>query len=225
MLAPNLQGTVEESNICSTERTRDMRSTAVGILAFTVIGLCAIANPAEAQSVGVKGGLVVSKLKTDPDNAGVLDFRQDWSAGVFVIPGGRSKATVQLEALYSRRGTSVDADVFGFGVGDIRLTYIDVSALLRLRAGSGDTGLYVIAGPTIGIKNDAEVVVFGISPSIDGVFKDTETGITVGAGLESGRYILEGRYFHGLTNIVKGVGVAGLGAKSRTLSAMIGVRF
>jgi len=202
-----------------------MRSTFVGILAFAAVGVFAIATPADAQSVGVKGGLVISKLQTEPDNAGVLDFRQDWSAGVFVIPGGRSKATVQLEALYSRRGTSVDADVFGFGVGDIRLTYIDVSALLRLRAGAGDKGLYVIAGPTLGIKNDAELVVFGLSPSIDAVFKDTETGITVGAGLESGRYILEGRYFHGLTNIVKGVDVVGLGAKSRTFTAMVGVRF
>ena len=89
-----------------------MRSTFVGILAIAVIGLCATATAAEAQSVGIKGGLVVSKLKTEPDNAGVLDFRQDWGAGVFVIPGGRSKATVQLEAIYSRRGTSVDADVF-----------------------------------------------------------------------------------------------------------------
>ena len=202
-----------------------MRSTFVGILAIAVIGLCATATAAEAQSVGIKGGLVVSKLKTEPDNAGVLDFRQDWGAGVFVIPGGRSKATVQLEAIYSRRGTSVDADVFGFGVGDIRLSYIDVSALLRLRAGSGDSGLYVIAGPTVGIKQNAELVVFGLSPSIDGLFKDTETGVTVGAGLETGRYILEGRYFHGLTNVVEGVGVVGLGAKSRTLSVMVGVRF
>lgn len=201
-----------------------MRSVLAGIVVFVVVAAYA-PTQADAQTVGVKGGLVVSKLKTEPDNAGVLDYRQDWSAGVFVVPGGRAKATVQLEALYSRRGTSVDADVFGFGVGDIRLTFIDVSALLRLRAGSGDTGLYVIAGPTVGIRNDAELVVFGLSPSLEGVFKDTETGVTVGAGLEAGRYILEGRYFHGLTNIVKGVDFAGLGAKSRTLSVMVGVRF
>ena len=203
-----------------------MRSTVVGIFAFAFIGVCAIANPAEAQSVGVKGGLVIAKLETAPDNGDVLTNRQDFSAGVFVIPGGRAKVTAQLEGLYSRRGTSLDADVFGFGIGDIRLTYIDVSALLRLRAGDGDTAAYVIAGPTVGIKLDGEVVLpFGLSPSIEGVFKDTETGITVGAGLESGRYILEGRYFHGLTNIVQGIDFAGLGAKSRTFSAMVGVRF
>ena len=203
-----------------------MRSTFVGILAFVVVMLGITSTSAEAQTVGVKGGLVVAKLETTPDNGDFLTNRQDFSAGVFVIPGRRAKVTAQLEGLYSRRGTSLDADVFGFGVGDIRLTYLDVSALLRLRAGDGDTAAYVIAGPTVGIKLDGEVVLpFGLSPSIEGVFKDTEAGITVGAGLESGRYILEGRYFHGLTNIVQGIDFAGLGAKSRTLTAMIGVRF
>ena len=47
----------------------------------------------------------------------------------------------------------------------------------------------------------------------------------MGAGLEAGRYVLEGRYFHGLTNVVKGIDFGGIGAKSRTLSVMAGVRF
>jgi hypothetical protein len=204
-----------------------MRSAFTGILAFAAVTLCMAVTPAEAQtSVGVKGGLVVAKLKTAPDSGDVLGERQDFSAGVFIVPKRRAPATVQIESLYSRRGTSLDADVFGFGLGDVRLSYLDVSALLKLRAGSGDTAGYLIAGPTLGIKLDAEVVLpFGLSPSIEGMFKDTETGITVGAGLEAGRYVLEGRYFHGLTSVVKGIDFAGLGAKSRTFSVMAGVRF
>ena len=204
-----------------------MRSALVGIFAFAAVTLCVAATPASAQTaVGVKGGLVVSKLKTTPDSGDVLGERQDFSAGIFIVPKRRAPVTVQVESLYSRRGTSLDADVFGFGLGDVRLTYLDVSALLKLRAGGGDTAGYLIAGPTVGIKLDAEVVLpFGLSPSIEGMFKDTETGITVGAGLEAGRYVLEGRYFHGLTNVVQGIDFAGLGAKSRTLTVMAGVRF
>lgn len=203
-----------------------MRSAFAGLLAFAAVTLCVAATPAEAQTgVGVKGGLVVAKLKTAPDNGDVLGDRQDFSAGVFIVPNRRGPVTAQLEGLYSRRGASLEADVFGFGLGDVRLTYLDVSALLKLRTGDGDTAGYLIAGPTVGIKLDAELAFFGLSPSIESVFKDTETGITVGAGLEAGRYILEGRYFHGLTNIIKGIDVVGLGAKSRTLTVMAGVRF
>ena len=203
-----------------------MRSAFIGILAFAAITLFVATSSAEAQTgVGVKGGITIAKLETAPDNAGVLDHHLDWTGGVFVVPKHRARVTGQFEALYSRRGSKVDADVFGFGVGDIRLTYLDVSALARLRAGDGDTAGYLIVGPTVGIKLDAEFVLFGLSPSIDGAFKDTEVGITVGAGLESGRYLLEARYMHGLTNIVKGVDIAGLGAKSRVFSVLAGVRF
>jgi hypothetical protein len=203
-----------------------MRSAFVGILAFVVITLGLAATPAEAQTaVGVKAGAVLAKLKTVPDNGGVLADRVDWSGGVFLVPKRRSPVTVQLETLYSRRGTKLDADVFGFGIGDIRLTYLDVSALLKLRAGDGDTAGYLMAGPTVGIKLDAEVVVFGLSPSIDALFKDTETGLTVGAGLETGRYLLEARYMFGLTNVVEAVDVIGLSAKSRAFTVMAGVRF
>ena len=204
-----------------------MRSGFVAILAFAALTLCVAATPAEAQTaVGVKGGLVVAKLKTAPDSGDVLGDRQDFSAGIFILPNRRGRVTAQIESLYSRRGTSLDADVFGFGLGDVRLTYLDVSALLKLRAGDGDTAGYLIAGPTVGIKLDAELVLpFSLSPSIEGMFKDTETGITVGAGLETGRYVIEGRYFHGLTNVVQGIDFAGLGAKSRTFSVMAGVRF
>ncbi len=203
-----------------------MRSAVVGTIAFVVVTLGFAATPAAAQTaVGVKGGLTVAKLKTVPNNGGVLDQHMDWTGGVFVVPKHRSRVTAQFEALYSRRGSKVDADVFGFGVGDIRLTYLDVSGLVRLRAGDGDTAGYLIAGPTVGIKLDAEFLVFGLSPSIDGAFKDTEVGVTVGAGLESGRYVLEARYMHGLTNVVQGIDFAGLGGKSRMFSVLAGVRF
>ena len=204
-----------------------MRSAFVRLLAFAAVTLCAAATPAEAQpAVGVKGGFTLAKLKTVPDSGGVLEERVDWTAGVFVVPKRLSSVTGQFEALYSRRGTKLDANVFGFGVGSVRTTYLDVSALVRLRAGDGDTAGYLIAGPTMGIKLDAELVLpLGFSPSIDSVFKDTETGITVGAGLETGRYLLEARYFAGLTNVVETIDIIGLSAKSRVFTVLAGVRF
>jgi hypothetical protein len=195
---------------------------------FVTAAISAVATPAAAQtSVGVKAGFTLAKLKTVPDNDGVLEERVDWSGGVFVVPKSRSSVTAQFEALYSRRGAKLSADVFGFGfgVGSVRLTYLDVSGLVRLRAGDGRTAGYLIAGPTVGFKQDAELVVLGFSPSIDAAFKDTEVGITAGAGIETGRYLLEARYMHGLTNIVEGIDIIGLSAKSRVFTVMAGVRF
>ena len=203
-----------------------MRSAFVGTIAFVAVTLCVAATPAEAQTaVGVKGGPVMARVQTVP-NTGLLEERLDFSGGLFVVPTHRSRVTAQVETLYSRRGTKLDADVFGFGLGGVRLSYLDVSALLRLRAGDGDTAGYLFAGPTVGLKLDAELILpLGFSPSIDSAFKDTETGVTVGAGLESGRYNLEARYMHGLTNVVEVVDVLGLSAKSRVFTVMAGVRF
>jgi hypothetical protein len=67
--------------------------------------------------------------------------------------------------------------------------------------------------------------VLGFSPSIDAAFKDTEVGITAGAGIETGRYLLEARDLHGLTNLVEGIDIIGLSAKSRVFTVMAGVRF
>jgi hypothetical protein len=203
-----------------------MRAAQIGIIAFVTSGLCFVGAPVAAQTaVGAKGGITVATFATVPDNAGGLTNHIDWSAGVFVVPNANAKVTAQIEALFSRRGAKLDGDVFGFGLGDIRLTYLDLSGLVRLRAGGSDLGAYVIAGPTIGIKIDAEFVVVGFSPSIDGAFKDTEVGLTLGAGVEGGRYLVEGRYMHGLTNIVKGIDIVGLSAKSRVFAVLAGVRF
>ena len=57
-----------------------MRSTFVATLAVTV-ALFASATPAAAQTFGVKGGLVVAELKTEPDAGDMLGHRQDGSAG------------------------------------------------------------------------------------------------------------------------------------------------
>lgn len=203
-----------------------MRTTYFGLLVFIAAAMCAFATPAAAQTaVGVKGGLTVATFKTVPDNSGGLTNHLDWSGGVFVVPKSRTRVTAQFEALVSRRGAKLDVDVFGFGLGAIRLTYLDLSALLRLRAGTSDTSAYLIAGPTVGVKLDAEFVLLGFSPSIDGAFKDTEVGITGGAGIETGRYLLEARYMLGVTNVVKVIDVAGLGAKSRVFTVLAGVRF
>lgn len=204
-----------------------MRSAFVRIFAFAAVTLCVAATPVEAQTaVGLKGGPVMANVQTVPSNGGFLEERVDWSGGLFVVPKQRSGVTAQIETLYSRRGTKLGGDVFGFGLGGVRLTYLDVSALLRLRAGDGDTAAYLIAGPTVGLKLDAELVLpLGFSPSIESAFKDTETGVTVGAGLESGRYMLEARYMHGLTNVVEVIDVLGLSAKSRVFTVMAGVRF
>ena len=197
------------------------------VLAF--VGLLLVAAPGAAQTTGgVKGGITTSTISTDPSASGALGSRIDFSAGAFVVLNTASRMTFQFEGLVSRRGAKLDAPVlnFGFGIGDIRLTYIDLSGLVRFNAGiSSDNQFYVIAGPTVGILMKGEFIVLGFGADISDVLEDFDLGLAVGAGIETRFLLLEGRYTHGLRNLVIGTQFAGVSVKSRSFSVLAGIRF
>ena len=199
------------------------------IIRFALLPLCAVvalATPANAQTgVGLKGGVMLSELAVDPD-VDLFGRMTDFTAGLFVTTNGDSPIGGQVEVMYSRRGADVLDDLIGFSLGEIRFTYIDVSALLRLRAG-GDARnhAYVFGGPTVGIELDAEASTFGVSEDFDAVTEDIDFGVAVGAGAELSGLVLEGRYTHGLRNVITGTDVFGVDLKHRSFSLLAGFRF
>jgi hypothetical protein len=188
----------------------------------------AFAVPAAAQGgVGVKGGLMLSRLSTTPDSSDVLGSLSDFTAGAFVVVGSRAPVTAQFEAMVSRRGADVTGNIFGLGsLGKVRSTYLDVSAFVRAQS-SGDASnrFYVFAGPTIGFEIESEFVVAGFSTDLDFATEDWDVILAAGAGIETGHFLLEGRYNHGLSNLLVGVDLFGFQAKHRSVSLLAGIRF
>ena len=208
--------------------------TRVAFVLILAAALLSVPSQAAAQSAGIKGGIALSQLSTAPEVAeDSLSPLTDFAAGAFVVVSD-SPITAQIEALVSRRGASVGGDLFDllpggvFGIGDLvklRLTYLDVSGLLRAQVGSGDTRVYLFGGPTVGFKLKSELVVPGFSPDLDAVTEDIDLALTGGIGVDVNHVLLEARYSHGLSDIIPTVDAFGVEIRHRTAMVLVGVRF
>jgi hypothetical protein len=194
--------------------------------------LLAIAAPATAQTaVGLKAGIVSSRFATDPEIAD-LSSLTDVSAGVFAIVNRRAPLTAQIEGLVTRRGASLGGDLLDLLPGEIsfgdivkiRGTYLDVSGLARAQFGQREQ-FYLLVGPTVGIRLNAEVSALGFSQDIDDIAKDYDVGATVGAGVDVNHLVLEARYTFGLTDLIPGVEIFNTQVRNRSFAVMAGMRF
>jgi len=219
-----------------------MHTTVTRLIPLALAALLAGVVPAFAQAGGgVKGGVTFSKFGTNPDSGGALDRLVDWTAGGFFVATDRP-LTVQVDTLAARRGAKLDTDVLGllfdFGgfpnPGDflgelvsLRASYLDVSGLMRVQSGPRGSVVYGLAGPTIGFRLGARLKVLGFEQDVDSLVRDVDLGLTVGAGVETGHVLLEGRYTHGLTNVLPDAveTITGASVKHRTLALLAGLRF
>ncbi|HUF49102.1 MAG TPA: porin family protein [Vicinamibacterales bacterium] len=196
--------------------------------AFALTLTFAVVTPAAAQGgLGIKGGLMASRLSTTPDSSDVLGTLTDFTAGVFGVVGSRAPVTAQFEAMISRRGATIVGSVIGLGsFGKVRSTYLDVSAFVRAQtAGDSANRFYFFAGPTIGFEMKTEFIVAGFATDLDFATEDWDVILAAGAGVEVGHFLIEGRYSHGLSNLLVGADLFGFQAKHRSASLVAGVRF
>jgi hypothetical protein len=157
------------------------------------------AAPAAAQAeFGIKAGFNASKLALDPEDPGV-DFKNliGPTGGVFATIG-RGALAGQIEALYSRKGSKTDSD----GEEEqIMVNSIDVPLLLRFNGAPGRETFFITAGTTLGFIFDAKREAGEFEEDITDEVESFDAGVTVGAGVQTGNLVLEGRYTHGLTNL------------------------
>ncbi len=192
------------------------------IVCVTSVALLACATMASAQiAVGAKGGynlanMSVSGLETDWMNPGTLG---SWMAGGFIEFPLTKKILLRPELLYTTNGTDIP---HGFV---LRLSYIDVPMLLQLDVReSGKAIPYLYGGPTFGFLVGAkQTFSSGISYDVKSSAESTHMGLAFGAGVRVDRFLVEGRYVQGLTNVVKQS--TGLTYKSRQFTIIGGVRF
>ena len=199
-------------------------------LAFALI-LTVGGSSASAQtgvSFGVKAGANFANLDFSGDDVDVsFDRRVGLVAGAFMLVPMTETFGFQVEGLYSQKGAKFEEDGFE---GSLKLDSFDVPVLARYTIPSStDTSFHLFAGPSLGFKLsaksktsfDGEDDEEDISDDVAGV----DFGVVIGAGLEFGRFVVDGRYTHGLTNLNKAEDNDGVEIKSRVFSIMAGFRF
>lgn len=203
---------------------------------------------ADAQSIsfGITGGASLSTFTGD-----LVEDAKNYSTyivGGFVRVGAMGFA-VQPGLYYTGKGAKSE-DANGVDQGTVKLNYVQVPLVLRLRLGNS---LYIGAGPAIGFKVSCKLAQ-PLSSSYSGTdcaegstedpVKSTEVSGIAEAGIEIGKFSIGARADLGLTNVFD-IGTAslsrssalrgrlgpedvpggGLGVKTRTVSVLAAIRF
>jgi hypothetical protein len=194
-----------------------------------VVSIAMFAAPSAAQGLefGVKGGVGmstvsnVSEITETSDAEAGRQFGPVFGGFVGISLGG-SRLSIQPEALLTWKGATLDDD----GDGEtLRMRYLDVPLLVKLTAPSGgdEKALYVLGGLNLGFALGADVHADDADQDISDRIKSTDFGLTVGAGLQARRWLVEGRYTEGLVNIA--VDDSDDPVQTRMFAVLVGIRF
>ena len=197
---------------------------------FVVVALLVFGSTANAQeaAVGFKGGVNFANLSFDADEADVsFDQRIGFVGGLFVVWPASGPIALQTEVLYAQKGATIEE---GSASGTIELDFIEIPILLRASStpSSGGVSFHVFGGPSLGfrVRAHAESTFDGQTEEedLDDEVESFDFGLVAGAGLEVGRFVVDGRYTWGLSNLNK-EDEEDVKIRSRVVSVMAGVRF
>jgi outer membrane protein with beta-barrel domain len=199
-----------------------MRSAVLAVVAVAV--MTASSAAAQEMTYGVKGGVNFANLRFDDAEDTSFDDRIGLAAGGYVTIPLAGRLSVQPEVLFSQKGAKFDE----LGArGRLELDYLDVPVLMRYSFGRW-RGFHVFGGPSIGLKLKARAVAeFAGEEDETDIGDDVETidfGVAAGAGIEIGRFTIDGRYVLGLSN-VNAVEAEQAKIRTRVYAGMVGFRF
>lgn len=189
------------------------------ISVLTLILAIATVAPATAQmSYGVKAGVNYADVSFDGDVAS--SGRVGLLAGGFATIPLFGWLAVQPEVIYTVKGTAVDvADI----KSDLIVNYVEVPLLARI---SIRRKIYVAVGPSMAFRVRARSrTAFGGSTEEIDLKEDVESfdlGVVGAAGIDLGRWVFDGRYTHGLSDIDASDDAK---MRNRVLSVSAGIRF
>lgn len=201
---------------------------------FWILALVAVAVPSHAKTrVGALGGLSLARLHFSPDEPGVsFGTATGFAGGVLVDVGLGKRLALNFEPMYVRKGGEInvalgDSFAEGFAVS-LRLDYLELPVLLKVRFGEGGVRPYLLAGPTAGYRLSAKATAEGETMDTKDTFEEWDFGISAGAGLAfpagKATAFLEARYGLGLVNVGKETN-EDESLKTRTLLVLAGVSF
>jgi hypothetical protein len=185
---------------------------------LAALPLCMFAAKANAQGIGIKGGVVWNNVRDNGALPGSLESRTGWTGGL-TLSTERAPIGVGIEAMYARRGVNAPS-----GTDSRSLDYIDVPAYLRVMIPTGSVNPYLLAGPQASFELNCRA---GTGSCPSGRSKMTYAGV-IGAGIFFGNHgglSLEGRYMYGLSDLKLGTVTSGSSYKNRSFLILGGLQF
>jgi hypothetical protein len=193
--------------------------------------LLTIPSTAPAQEFGVKGGLTLANINVREARQLPAELqwccspwdgtRRDMAVGLFAGLNIGPGVAIQTEVLFTRRGFRIDAGD-GLPGAELRMSYVEVPVLLQYVGGL----VRLHAGPSIGVTTSSSQRSGDVSRPGDFLNRaslaDVDASLVVGGSLHRGRMSLEGRYVHGLRNVLRD---APSGASLRHKSLMLLLAF
>jgi opacity protein-like surface antigen len=205
------------------------------LLALGITALSAVPAVAQVSSgpIAVKAGFNISNLSIDEDLLGIeTDGRAGMLAGVSFSPSIRDAFSLQIEALVTQKGATVD-DFDGFGTDlEARINYLELPVLGRYTFRLNDrANAHLLAGPAFSFRlSDTQEL--GDIELEDGDKIDVagfDFGFVLGGAFEVvEKWIIDLRYTWGLSNVNAGSALFPsdiVEAKNRTFSVSVGYRF
>ena len=203
-----------------------MRVPAVCIIGMMVMG-SAVAASAQGFEYGVKGGVTLGDLNEtgDADTAS-FDFRVGFLVGGFVTWPLGGRLEFQPEALFTQKGAK--SDQLG-GTSTEKLDYLDVPLLVSYRiTGSRERNFAVFGGPSLGVllraRSSASFGGTSFEENVKDQVESTDFGVVAGLAYHRGRFVVDGRYSWGLTDVDKETG-DGVEIRNRGISFLAGWKF
>ena len=194
---------------------------------FTLIAVL----PATAQvNFGVIGGLNLANLSVDPDQGVDISNRTAIGIGGILSFGMGETLALQLEPMFLQKGAKLKLSDLGFTLeAEIKVSYIEVPAMLKFAFGSGDTKPYVMAGPTVGYLLSAKVKDDMEEQDIKDDVKNIDFGLAFGGGVSlpmgNNTLFVEARYSLGLSDINDDPDDPDTSIKTKGIQIMAGITF
>ena len=179
-----------------------------------VLLFCAAQAQAQVE-IGLIGSVNFASLTGEADDGDSIeaDRRTLYGLGAVLDVPLNAHWSLRTEPMYLQKGAeNVDEDDIAF-----KGEFIEVPLFLKYRFGFGPVRPYVMAGPSVGFRLNAEVTFNSAEATgtfdADDVTESLDFGVDFGAGLNvrlSGvSLFLEGRYDLGVADVFKGGELAG----------------
>jgi hypothetical protein len=190
----------------------------------------ASAQGGETQ-IGFKAGINISSIKIDDQGTSITgDGRTGFLGGLWIARDFNPRVGIQVEGLYSVKGSEFNAfEVFDDDTS-ISLSYIEIPALARINFPVAPVVVRVLAGPTFAFNVNESLKLNNVEADADQLpLKPFEMGLSIGGAVEfNSKYIVDARYTWGLINILDNEEAGApddVSVKNKTFSISFGYRF
>lgn len=191
--------------------------TILSLVTGFIILFSATAQAQVLPKFGVKAGLNYSTF----NNADGVEYKAGFLGGVYAninIPA--TPMVIQPEILYAQYGANDENSDAKFSVD-----YIQIPVLAKFSFGTPGVNIKpeVFFGPYAGFNINSEIENGNVGEDADELFKNSDFGVVVGAGLQVSKLNFELRYTAGLTDVFEDAYADG--EKNGAFALAVGINF